>query len=110
MAYGVEITARALAEARQARDWIALESPERAVTWYHGLLDRIETLTEHPRRCAVARESEEFSREIRQLLYGRRRATYRILFTVREETVFVLFIRHGARGPITSGDWLGDLG
>ena len=38
-----------------------------------------------PRRCAIAREDTFFSKEIRQLLYGQGKQTYRILFTVLEE-------------------------
>ena len=54
-----------------------------------------------PKRCPLARENKYFSKEIRQLLYGRGRNTYRILFTVIEEgevpTVCILHIRYGAQ-------------
>jgi hypothetical protein len=33
-------------------------------------------------------------------LFTRRRNVHRILFTIRESTVIVLYIRHSARGPI----------
>ncbi len=54
-----------------------------------------------PKRCPLARENEYFSQEIRQLLYGRGRNSYRILFTILEgtevSTVRILHIRHSAQ-------------
>lgn len=38
--------------------------------------------------------------EIRQLIYGRRRGQYRVLFAIHEDAVEVLHVRHGARAPI----------
>jgi plasmid stabilization system protein ParE len=62
-----------------------------------------------PERCVVAPESESIEAfEIRQLLVG----NYRVLFTIRERTVFVLHIRHGSRKVASpseiaqaTGDW-----
>lgn len=97
MSYRIEISSVAEAEA----DAIFLRlsqvlSSEQASQWYGGLLEAIESLSTMPKRCAIAKENEYFSQEIRQLLYGRRRNTYRILFAVLEElsTVRVLHIRH----------------
>ncbi|XHR82140.1 MAG: type II toxin-antitoxin system RelE/ParE family toxin [Gloeotrichia echinulata GP01] len=54
-----------------------------------------------PKRCSLARENDYFSQEIRQIIYGRGRNSYRIIFTilVGEEisTVRVLHIRHAAQ-------------
>ncbi len=47
-------------------------------------------------------ENDELIEEIRQLIYGKSRNKYRILFTVREDTVFVLHIRHSSQAPLTS--------
>lgn len=46
-----------------------------------------------PGSFELAPESQDATIEVRQLLYGR----YRILYTVRGSTVFVLTVRHGAR-------------
>jgi plasmid stabilization system protein ParE len=35
--------------------------------------------------------------ELRQLLYGKRRGVYRILFEVRDNNVFILRVRHSAQ-------------
>ena len=56
-----------------------------------------------PRRCALAPEHENYNEEVRQLLYGRGRSTYRILFRVvntdeqEEGLVRVLHVYHGAQ-------------
>ncbi|MFK0729886.1 MAG: type II toxin-antitoxin system RelE/ParE family toxin [Gloeotrichia echinulata HAB0833] len=61
----------------------------------------IESLSQMPKRCSLARENDYFSQEIRQIIYGRGRNSYRIIFTilVGEEisTVRVLHIRHAAQ-------------
>ena len=38
--------------------------------------------------------------KIRQLLIGKREGVYRVLFVIEEETVYILRIRHGARGRL----------
>lgn len=65
------------------------------------MLQAIESLSQIPKRCPLARENEYFSQEIRQLLYGRGRNLYRILFTILEEqevsTVRILHIRQASQ-------------
>lgn len=102
MSYRVEISSVAEAEADGA--FLRLSrviSSEKARQWYQGLLKAIESLSEMPRRCLLARENKYFSKEIRQLLYGRGRNTYRILFTVIEDgevpVVRILHIQYGAQ-------------
>lgn len=76
-------------------------SQEKAKEWYKGLLKTIQSLETMPKRCALARENKQFSQEIRQLLYGKGRNTYRIIFTVIEnqESSFVriLHVRHAVQ-------------
>jgi len=48
-----------------------------------------------PRRCAFAREQDMCSGELRQLYFGiGRKATHRIIFTIEDQTVFVLVVLH----------------
>jgi plasmid stabilization system protein ParE len=58
------------------------------------------TLSEMPSRCPIV--GEDFGSEVvvRQLFYGRRRNRYRILFIVKDDTVQILRVRHGARASI----------
>ena len=72
-------------------------APLAAVRWYNGLLKAIRSLAESPGRCSLAPEDERFPEEIRNLLYGKRTTAYRIIFTIRGDTVHVLHFRRGAR-------------
>ena len=76
-----------------AYHWIASHSPARADSWLQGAIDAFQSLTDFPGRCPLAPENDVFDSEVRQLLYG----DYRILFTVENDLVRILHIRHGAR-------------
>jgi plasmid stabilization system protein ParE len=102
MKYRIEISSVAEAEADSACLQLSqVTSPKRAGQWYAGLLQAIESLSQMPKRCSISRENERFSQEIRQLMYGKGRNSYRILFTVLEvqevPTVRILHIRHAAQ-------------
>jgi plasmid stabilization system protein ParE len=105
MKYQIEISSLAEAEADSAFLRISqATSPEKASQWYSGLLQAIESLSQMPKRCPLAREDRYFSQEIRQLIYGRGRVAYRLLFTILEEqntsTVRILHIRHASQQAI----------
>lgn len=103
MTYRIEISSVAEAEADSAFLRLSqVTSLAQASQWYSGLLKVIESLPTMPKRCTLARENEYFSQEIRQLLYGQRRNSYRILFTILEETstVRILHIRHSSQPVI----------
>jgi hypothetical protein len=55
-------------------------------------------------RCALAVEHEIFPEEVRQLLYGKAKNVYRVLFTIRYTTVYALSVRHSAQAPLTLND------
>lgn len=102
MKYQILISSVAESEADQVFLSISQRlSPEKAKEWYGGLLKAIQSLDTMPKRCALAREDKKFSQEIRQLLYGKGRNTYRIIFTVIEnkegEFVRILHIRHAVQ-------------
>jgi plasmid stabilization system protein ParE len=102
MNYRVELSSVAEAEADGAYLQLSqMTSPEKARRWYSGLLQAIESLSQMPKRCSLARENERFSQEVRQLIYGKGRNSYRVLFTILEgqevSTVRILHIRHGAQ-------------
>lgn len=76
---------------------IEQDSPERARAWAKGLMEAIDSLAIFPARCPLAPENDNFPQEIRQLLYGKGRQTYRILFTIKGDAVSILLIRHAAQ-------------
>jgi len=105
MTYRIDLSSVAKAEADAAfLSFAQYTTPERAQEWFQGLIKAIVSLKTMPRRCPVARESTFFSQEVRQLLYGKGKHSYRILFTVLEEqpapTVRVLHIRNVAQRAI----------
>ena len=108
MKYQIEISSVAEAEADRAFQWLCqLASIETARNWYQNMLKTIESLSEMPKRCPLARENEYFTQEIRQLLYGRGRNSYRVIFTIVESQeiyiVRILHIRHAAQQTIGEG-------
>jgi plasmid stabilization system protein ParE len=97
MKYQLVIQPSAQSEMEGAYEWIAKSAPLTAVRWYNGLLKSIKSLVDNPERCALAPEDEYFPEEIRNLLYGKRKNAYRVIFTIRGDTVHVLHFRRGAR-------------
>jgi plasmid stabilization system protein ParE len=85
-----------------AYQWIADQAPDAAAKWLDGLLDAITSLETLPKRCPIASENDLFDEEIRVLIY-RMSSVYRILFTIQQDKVVILFIRHGSRDTITPG-------
>ena len=81
----------------EAYEWITESDAGAAIRWYNRLMELIFSLDTFPERCPLAPESEFLNREIREMFHGRRQYKYRILFTVTENEVHVLHIRHGAR-------------
>jgi plasmid stabilization system protein ParE len=102
--YRIIIEPTAEREIRSAVRWKTENaSPTVAARWYNGLIQKIDTLQRRPTRCPLAAEDDKFDEEIRELLYGRggkRVHRHRILFTFREDTVHILYVRHTARDEL----------
>jgi len=93
MNYRVIIEPQAESDIAEAFRWIARDSPLNAARWQNSIEAVIDSLETFPERAAIAAESDAFNCAIRQLLHG----NYRILFTIKEQAVYVLHVRHGAR-------------
>jgi plasmid stabilization system protein ParE len=101
MTFRVETTIEAEHDADDILTWLLSEyAGETGMRWFEALGDAIASLAEFPARCALAPENEVFPFEVRHLLYGRKPHVYRILFTIKDQTVYVLHIRHGRRQPL----------
>jgi plasmid stabilization system protein ParE len=107
MAYKVDVSIPALQDAETAFLWIRDFNFESAKLWYEGLLEAIFSLEKFPGRCPTAPESKFLGREIKQLLYGKQRQTYRIFFEIleAEKVVRIYRIRHGSRKWITKEEF-----
>ena len=101
MTYRVLFTPTARADVLEAFRWYAEKSPAVAIQWHDGLEKAIAELAALPERHPVAEEeSELLGVSLRQMLHGRRRGMFRILFSIENETVYLHYVRHSARGPI----------
>jgi plasmid stabilization system protein ParE len=100
MKYRIELAATAKADIRGQAQWQRENvSPAAATKWLDGLYKAIDTLQTRPLRCPVAAEGDKFPEEIHELNYGKRgerKHKHRIIFIVREDTVYVLYVRHAA--------------
>ncbi|MEA5488776.1 MULTISPECIES: type II toxin-antitoxin system RelE/ParE family toxin [Pseudanabaena] len=81
--------------------WLKDRNPEYADQWFRGLMNLIATLQDKPRRCPLVKENHSTSEEIRQILYGKSRNKYRVIFAIRENTVHIIYVRHSAQSSIT---------
>jgi plasmid stabilization system protein ParE len=97
MKHRVEISPQALADVEAAVEYIRARAPESVARWYDRLMERVESLAVRPNRCPLASEAEKLGIPLRQLLFGKRRGVYRILFTVEGRIVRIHSIRHAAR-------------
>ena len=104
MAFLVEITSIASRQIDQAYCWYRQQNPEFADLWFRSLMNSIATLQEKPRRCTLAIEHEIFPEKVRQLLHGKSKNIYRVLFTIRQDTVYILYVRHGSQVALTAED------
>ncbi|MGC1306543.1 MAG: hypothetical protein WA885_04885 [Phormidesmis sp.] len=109
MTYRVDLSSVAKAEADAAfLSFSQYTTVEQAQNWYQGLIKAISSLKVMPRRCVIAREDDFFSQEIRQLTYGKGQHTYRVLFTVLDDsaqpTVRIIHIRNASQRTLGEAD------
>lgn len=105
MTYRVIITPEAETDLRIAYRYIRNRAPRAARDWIRRARHHVKTLTRHPERCPLAPESASFNEPIRELFFGSgNRGTYRFLFVVLGEFVYILHFRHGSRLPLSPED------
>jgi len=100
MAFTIRFSERARQDVHDIVEYIQQDSPLNATRWRRGLYGKLAVLRSMATSFAFAPENEYARCEVRQLLYGR----YRVLYTVREQTAFILTIRHGARQFMSGGE------
>ena len=105
MRFQVKLTAHAERDVEATLQWFDAQSATATgARWLTRLMQCIDRLETNPTRCGLAPEASSLGIEIREMHFGRRRGTYRILFQISGETVYFLRIRHGARDEITEAD------
>jgi hypothetical protein len=73
------------------------------------MMDDIASMKEMPQRCPVTPESEDLDREIRVLLHGRRNRTYKIYFSIEQQStgigvVSIFHVRRWARKSVDANE------
>ena len=105
MNYQVFVTSRAKQQlAESAKWWAENRCAEQAARWLDGFEKAIAELSIDPQEYPLARESllYELPHPVRQLHYGSgKRATHRAVFEIRDESVFVVAIRHLAQDDLS---------
>ena len=102
MTYRVVMMPRAENDLGRIFEYMRARAPRAAEEWLNRAMRSIESLAHHPGRCPLAPESASFDEPIRELFFGAgNRGTYRFLFAVVNETVYVLHVRHGSMLPLT---------
>jgi plasmid stabilization system protein ParE len=102
MTYRVVVMPRAEHDLRTISQYIRRNAPRAAGRWLKRARQAARSLAHHPARCPLAPESASFDEPVHQLLFGSgNRGTYRFLFTVMDETVYVLHVRHGSMLPLS---------
>jgi toxin ParE1/3/4 len=78
--------------------WLNEQAPEKTSEWMMSLRADIDTLQLMPERCPLAPENGLWGEEeLRQLLFQQYPSQYRVIFTIHENTVRILNVRHSAR-------------
>jgi plasmid stabilization system protein ParE len=97
MGFRVEISARARRDLERIYAGLAHQAPYHGTLWFDRFEQSILSLSEYPERCPLEPNLSTPRRQVRKLLFGRRRSVYRIYFTIIGDVVQVLHVRHGAR-------------
>jgi plasmid stabilization system protein ParE len=100
----IEIFPRAMADIQGQVARLNQRAASAAARWHAGLLGAIRSLANNPQRAALADEAVDVGVELRQLLYGRRRSVFHVLFTVDGNTVNILRVCHAAQDRLSSDD------
>jgi plasmid stabilization system protein ParE len=104
MSFRVEYSLHASNELVEAYRWIKERAPMAAEKWREELIGKVNELAENPLRHPVAPESEKFPREIRLMLFRKRRGQFRVYYTIDEKRVVILSVRRSSRKPLEDGD------
>jgi plasmid stabilization system protein ParE len=105
MTYRVIFTPEAETDLRTAYRYIRSQAPRAARDRIRRARQSANSLARRPERCPLAPESASFDEPIRELFFGAgNRGTYRFLFVVLDQSVYILRVRHGSMLPLSPPD------
>lgn len=96
MQVSIRLAEEAIRQIIEVSDYIAVDSQKNARRWRRGLRKKIKTLAGSATSHAVLYTAKQAGQEVRQTFYG----VYRILYTIDNDRVIVLAVRHGAKRPL----------
>jgi plasmid stabilization system protein ParE len=99
----VVLSVRAHDQIEEAVAWLSEHFAE-ADKWHSQLNAAIAELGPHPERYPLANDEELADLNIREMIFGRRRRAYRVLYRIEEQVVRILDVRHHSRGPVDPSD------
>jgi len=104
--YSVEIAEAAHDDiTRNAVWWAKHHSYDQAIRWRDAIYKQLESLSDLPERHPLAAENPQFKYDLRQKLIGLgSQRGYRALFTIRDQTVYVLAIHRAAQDVVHPAD------
>ena len=99
MSFVVRVTPEAQASiSDHARWWADHHSVAEAMVWFEVAFQRLDALSEMPRRHPLARENEKATEELRELRFGIGKSlTHRAIFWLHDDIAEVLTVRHVAQ-------------
>lgn len=87
---------------RNARWWSKHHSSVQAQRWLDTVYEQLKSLANSPDTYALCIESGDFAFDIRDKFVGLgKRPSYRAIFTIQDEQVFVLSIRRSSQDAVT---------
>ena len=105
MLYQIAFEEDAIEDIRKTLRWIERNAKghpqKKAGQWFNAMQKAVDSLSQFLFRCSPATEDSLVDEVVRQLLFQQ----YRILYTVRGDTVYVLHIRHQNQESLTQGDF-----
>ena len=103
--FRVEVTKPAEDDADEVYNWLRERSPNGATRWWRVFLTTLQELKQNPPAYGRAPESDAFDEPLRLTLFKTRRGrTYRALFVVRDDVVYVLRVRGAGQDIVERSD------
>jgi plasmid stabilization system protein ParE len=102
--FQLSFSPRAEADLEEIMTGVRAKAPLTADNWLARLMIAVDSLKILPTRFGLAAEAGAVGLELRELLYGKRTGTYRILYTVTGQAVRIHHVRRASRGPLTVDD------
>jgi plasmid stabilization system protein ParE len=101
----LRIVERARSDVDDIFNRLVRRSVQGAITWYLAFRQSVTTLAHSPDSFALAAESHQLGRELRQALFKTRRGrVYRIVFATSDTETIILRVRGPGQSPLRRRD------